>query len=153
MSPALRLEAKLHREIPLAAAMELRVLEASAASVRVAVPLAPNRNHQQTAFGGSLHALGLFAGWSLLQLALDDPRFKVDYVVVQNSSMDYLAPARGAFEAHAQWDASRLAEFHSTLSRKGKARVELEVDLHSGGQLVARLRGRFVAQGAVTSVR
>lgn len=58
------LQAYLHRQIPLSAAMQVSVVSATLDSVVLSAPLAPNINHKYTAFGGSVSALGILAAWS-----------------------------------------------------------------------------------------
>ncbi len=55
------LEAFLHEKIPLTKAMGLHVAESNARRLVLEAPLAANRNHLGTAFGGSLHALPTLA--------------------------------------------------------------------------------------------
>ncbi|MET0363375.1 MAG: YiiD C-terminal domain-containing protein, partial [Sphingobium sp.] len=47
------LQAYLHRQIPLSAAMQVSVQSAALESVTLSAPLEPNINHKSTAFGGS----------------------------------------------------------------------------------------------------
>src|SRR6185437_9570573 len=54
MSASERLERYMHAHIPLVAQMQVKVASADAAGLRLTAPLAPNINHERTAFGGSL---------------------------------------------------------------------------------------------------
>jgi thioesterase domain-containing protein len=56
-----RLQQLLHREIPLSRAMGVTLQASGAEAVILHVPLGPNLNHQQNAFGGSLTTLALLA--------------------------------------------------------------------------------------------
>jgi thioesterase domain-containing protein len=69
MSPA-TLQAYLHEHIPLTRALAVEVVEVGLQRVQLAAPLAPNRNHRQTAFGGSVASLAMLAGWSWLHARL-----------------------------------------------------------------------------------
>ena len=51
------LEAYIHRQIPITAAMGVQVIEATADRVELSTPLAPNINHRETVFGGSAAAV------------------------------------------------------------------------------------------------
>ena len=64
-SPLLsELQATLEREIPMSAQMGIQVHDGGADGLVMKLPLSPNRNHQQTAFAGSLNALCTITGWS-----------------------------------------------------------------------------------------
>ena len=148
-----RLQEILHAEIPLSAAMNLTVVPDGDGFVLDA-PLDPNRNLQNTFFGGSLSALGLLAGWSWLRLALREELLEPD-IVVQRSATDFIAPVRGLARArpHAP-DPETWERFLRTLRRRGKGRIAIEVSIttpldeadplqHSGGDI--RLVGWYAA--------
>ena len=69
---AARLERYMHRTIPLVEQMQVRVVAFDAAGLALTAPLAPNINHEQTAFGGSLASLATLACWGYLWLLLED---------------------------------------------------------------------------------
>jgi len=62
--------AYLHQHIPLSQHLGAAVEAYDGASLRLGAPLAPNLNHRSTAFGGSLSALAILSGWTLLHLNL-----------------------------------------------------------------------------------
>lgn len=141
------LETYLHDHIPLSRAMEVRVISISNQQVTLGAPLTPNINHRDTVFGGSAASVATLAAWSLLHLRLvaaDQP----SRVVIQHSTMDYLAPIAGdftataTFEAAANWDI-----FLRMLTRKGRARIALTAELDYEGQKVGQFHGEFVALG------
>ncbi|WP_018605357.1 YiiD C-terminal domain-containing protein [Uliginosibacterium gangwonense] len=139
------LRSYLHTHIPLAAAMQVEVLQASPEFIALSAPLAPNINHRGTAFGGSIATLATLAGWSLLRVRLDE--FKpLPHLVIQRSSINYLRPINDSFTAQVayppetDWD-----EFLLRLHEKGKARLPLSIEVRTGEQLAARMEGVFVA--------
>lgn len=135
-------ERQLRLDIPLAAALDVRLRSVDENAVEVAAPLAPNLNHEGTAFGGSLFAVGALAGYALVFHLVRD--LKVGYLVLQKSEIDYRKPVTGDFTARATWGADR-ARFANTLRRKGVARVSIEIDLREGEHVRARMTARFVA--------
>jgi thioesterase domain-containing protein len=144
MQPA-ELEQYLREHIPLAAAMQVSVLEIGLAAVRLGAPLAPNINHRDTVFGGSAAAVAILSAWSLLHVrmhALDVP----GRLVIRRNTMHYHAPIRGAFTARsalapdADWQG-----FARTLARRGMARIEALAELDCAGVRVGSLAGEFVA--------
>jgi thioesterase domain-containing protein len=139
------LERYLHEHIPLSAAMGVTVRFATAQSVALAAPLAPNINHRETAFGGSVSALAILAGWSLVRVRLAARRPKCR-IVIQRNCIEYDAPITGDF-----WAISTLAEpaawerFERMLERHGRARVRVVCAVESAEGSCARFEGSFVA--------
>jgi len=138
-------ESYLHEHIPLSAGMGLRVIEASEDRIVVEAPLDPNVNHRETAFGGSVAALGILAGWTQVHLRLRREGCDA-HTVIQESAVRYHGPIHGAFRAtservdQAAWD-----RFTRTLARRGRGRVRLTVRVEADGVLVATFRGSYVA--------
>lgn len=141
------LQSEILTNIPISAAMGVRVVQIEGDSIRLAAPLAPNTNHKSTAFGGSIHALGVLACWALVTNRLQGR--SVGYIVIQDSHIEYLKPVTGDFEAHATWGSQGDAKrFLLALDRKGLARVRVKAEIHTGGFLCAVLVGTFVAEVA-----
>jgi thioesterase domain-containing protein len=140
-------EAYLHEHIPLSLAMRARVVEATPEGITLAAPLEPNLNHHETAFGGSVAALSILAGWALVDLLLRDAGIPA-HTVIQSSEIRYLAPVQAPFEARAlPPDRTAWRRFLATLQRRGRGRVRLEVDVRSGGAVVATVKGAYVSFG------
>lgn len=140
------LEQYLHQHIPLSQAMAVSVISVEPDAVVLKAPLAPNKNHRDTVFGGSASALAMLACWSLLRSRLLDEDID-SRLVIQRNTMDFERPIVGDFTARAtlaapgQWDS-----FTRMLTRKGKARVIAQAILEQGDEVVGRFRGEFVAQ-------
>jgi thioesterase domain-containing protein len=138
------LERYLHQQIPLSAAMGVRVSMATPEHVRLAVPLAPNINHNETAFGGSAAALATLAAWALLHLRLADAGLQAR-LVIQRSSMEYEQPIPGDFEGVCRFtDEAAWERFRATLARRGRARLTLAAHLVYDARRVATFEGDFV---------
>lgn len=144
MSPA-SLQDYLYRHIPLSAAMQVAVREATPTLVELHAPLAPNVNHRGTAFGGSIATLATLAGWSLLRIRLDGMT-PLPHLVIRHSEMAFLAPVPDAFSARTRYPADAdWPAFLDTLAKRGKARLELIIEVLAGETLAARMKGEFVA--------
>lgn len=141
------LEAYLHEHIPLSRAMEVRVERADGDAVVLSAPLAANINHQDTAFGGSVSALAILAGWALVHVRLAAGPGH-GRIVIQRNQIEYLAPMVGRFRARATApEAGAWSRFLRMLERKGVGRVEVtaEVTVEGTEEAGARLRGQYVA--------
>ncbi len=139
------LQRLLDTQFPLARHMGVVVEAAERSGVVLRAPLQPNVNHTGTAFGGSLFAVAVLAGWGWVtcRLALDE--IEAD-TVIQESHMRYLLPVRGALRASLRAPPeSEVEKFRKMLQRSGRGRIGLRVDLDEGEKLAARFEGRFAA--------
>ncbi len=135
----------LHDHIPLTAHMGVGVVAYDEQSVRLSAPLAPNLNHRNTAFGGSLSTLGILAGWTLLHLRLQEAGI-ANRLVIQKSEMDFKRPAMSTLEAVcAQTDLVAWDRFVKMVVEKEKSRMMLVTEIYSEGELVAVNEGVFVS--------
>ncbi|MCE9557693.1 MAG: thioesterase domain-containing protein [Armatimonadetes bacterium] len=135
----------LYKQIPLSAAMEVKVDRMDSTGIELSAPLEPNINHRQTAFGGSLSAVATLAAWTLLHMRLQHESSPAQ-LVIQYGQMDYIAPARGSFVAKcANLEPKEWDRFLNGLTRKGRARIRLQVEVTSGILQVAKFEGEFVA--------
>lgn len=141
---AARLERYMHASIPLVPQMQVRVASFDATGLSLTAPLAPNINHEQTAFGGSIASLATLACWGYLWLLLEDqPRM---HMVVHEAHIRYLKPVTAALTAECAVPAEEsLERFLDTLGRRGKARIELKAGIVQEGRLCAEYVGIFVA--------
>jgi thioesterase domain-containing protein len=141
-NPLVDAERFLHEKIPLSLAMAVRVESHTAGALVLTAPLGPNHNHLGTAFGGSLGALALLAGYGLLWLEIEDPDC---HIVVRSSTLDYRRPVRGQLRAICHRPAeSELAHLRETFRRKGKARIHLRVDVVEDEVVCVAFEGVFV---------
>jgi thioesterase domain-containing protein len=135
----------LHENIPMTAAMAAEVAFYDGRQVTVCVPLRPNRNHSHTAFGGSLAALGIVAGWVLLYLKLKEEGLGFS-LVIGRSSFDFLAPVESDFNATCQlppgWE---WRGFLRSLKRRGRARITLQAEIKDSSAVAGRHKGFYVA--------
>jgi len=137
------IEEFFHAKIPLTAAMRVRVESWDERQLVVTAPLEPNHNHLGTAFGGSLAALLVLAGYGLLWLELGDAE---SHIVVRKSSFEYLLPVKGSLRAICPRPSREVMdEFKQAFARRGKARLELHATIEHEGKTAVEFRGLFVA--------
>jgi thioesterase domain-containing protein len=141
------LQSILHHEIPLTRHLGLKVESYDGQCLTLRAPIAPNINHKSTAFAGSLNAVMTLAGWGLIWLLLDDTDL-AGTIVIQRSDTRYVLPVRDDFIARCQKpSAEEIARFVATLRSRGKARLELAVEVLQEGKLAVAFSGRYVAHG------
>src|SRR5690606_7703385 len=110
--------------LPLAAAMGVVIDAASGQSVQLRAPLPPNSNHEGTAFGGSISAIGLLAGWSLLWCRLYEERIQArPRLVVSHSQTRYIRPIED--DLLCICEVPDLSTWIADLARTGRARREV----------------------------
>lgn len=143
---AQELEAFFHRNIPMTRFMEIHVDRCNQDELVISAPMAPNANHHGTAFGGSIATLAVVCGWGALHLKSQAENLQFE-LVIQKSEMTYLKGierdlrARCALPSGASW-----TRFTDTLSRKGRARLEQQVEVLGGEVVAARLTASYAAR-------
>lgn len=146
-SPEMLIERYLHEQIPLSAAMGVRVRMATAQRVQLTAPLGPNINHNETVFGGSAAALATLSAWTLLHVRMSRAQLR-GRLVIQRSGIEYECPIPGDFDAVCQFaDETAWERFRTTLARRGRARLTLTACLLHAGRRMAGFQGDFVAIG------
>lgn len=140
-----RLQEYLHAHIPLSAAMSAQVLEAGPDGVLLEAPLEPNLNHRDTAFGGSVSALAILAGWALVHVRLRAAGTSAR-TVIQRSEVSFREPVEDAFQARAlPCDPAGWSRFLRTLQRWRRARLAVRVEVLCHGRVVGTMAGEYVS--------
>jgi thioesterase domain-containing protein len=137
------LRRRIHEEFPLARHIGIEVELATDDRVVLSAPFEPNANHNGTAFGGSQFCIAVLTGWAWATRYLAARQVAAD-AVIQESTIRYLAPARGPLRAILQPPHPETVEkFRRMLRRAGRGRIRLNVDVHEGGRLVTQFHGVF----------
>ncbi len=141
---AQELQKTLEHEIPLTQHLELQVVNYDENGLTLKAPLAPNINHKRTAFAGSLNAVVTLTGWGLLWLVLQELEIPAR-VVIQDSTCNYLRPVSNDFSAHCRKpDAAQIDKMAEALKKRGRARIELNVEVRSTTGVAVAFTGRYV---------
>lgn len=111
-----------HGHIPITKHMGITVLAVDDVQISLLTPYAPNINHRETVFGGSISSVGILAGWALLWAKLQTENLQ-SRLVIQASSTNFIRPATDAIVASCQCDRTRWLTFYATLQRHSKARI------------------------------
>src|SRR5690348_17824213 len=89
----LKLQQTLAAEMPICTPMGIRATAWDGRELAMEMPLAPNRNHQYSAFAGSLNALCTIVGWGTVFLMLHREGLSGN-IVIRRSQIRYLRPVR-----------------------------------------------------------
>lgn len=147
-SPLMALEQTLHREMPISVAMAIRPVAWDDGQLSVEMPLEPNRNHQYSAFAGSLNALCTVAGWGSIFLLLRREQLAGN-IVIRRSQIRYFRPVRSARIVAQSLPVAPEAEryFFELLRNMGQSKLDIESQIADAeGPLVA-FSGSYVIQG------
>jgi thioesterase domain-containing protein len=145
-SPLLaELQSKLDREIPVCGQMGIRVHDGGSDELVMRLPLDKNRNHQQTAFAGSLNALCTIAGWSSLYLLLRESGREAN-IVVRRSTIRYHEPVNSSviYARCMPIPAEARQYFLEMLDEKGQAKLDLTVEIAGVEQTAVSFLGSYV---------
>jgi len=137
------LQEYLDHAIPLVPQMQVHVEELSDTGLILSAPLAPNRNHIGTVFGGSLNGIATLACWGLVWLLLHG---RNAHIVIHEGHMKFTRPATGTFSANcALPDRQILEDFVRQYMQRGRARLALHATVNCEGKAVAAFDGSFAA--------
>src|SRR6266700_2044174 len=137
------LQATFAHEIPITQHLGITVVSYQDECLILRAPFAPNINHKATAFAGSLTALATLAGWGLLWVLLKEHNMAAQ-IVIQESVNSYLRPVTSDFSARcSKPDATQIAHFESMLRKRGKARIELAVEIYDREVVAVSFQGRY----------
>jgi thioesterase domain-containing protein len=142
----MKLQKILKSQIPLSSAMGIKVVQCSAAKgVVFRLPLRPNRNHKNTAFGGTLIAAQALASWAWLMCLLAKNNSDAQ-VVVQRQMSEFLAPVTDDFWVQTRVPSkAQIKKFIVTLKKKGKARLLIQAEAKNHKKPACIYAGEYVA--------
>lgn len=143
--PLAELQGTLEREIPMCTQMGIRVHDGGVDGLVMRLPLDRNRNHQQTAFAGSLNALCTIAGWGSVYLLLRELGRRGN-IVIRRSSIRYQEPVASA-EILARClpvTAEAKQYFLEMLDDKGQAKLDLTVEVTGAEGPAVSFSGSYV---------
>lgn len=140
-----RLEADLHRLVPVSAAMGVRVLRLEASALELAAPLRLNHNHAGSGFAGSLYGLATLAGWAYLRHIIAEAGLDA-LLLLGEARVRYHHPCREDLHAATGLADAPRAAFLERLRATGRARVDLAIRLPAAGPPAATVEGRYFAR-------
>ena len=141
----LKLQQTLDREIPLSKAIGLQVASWSDDRLSMRMPLEANKNHQYSAFAGSLNALCTVVGWGTIFLMLGREGLEGN-IVIRRGKIRYLRPvvsseivARGL-----PVDPDELAYFFELIRSKGRSKLDVASEIADEQGPFVTFQGSYV---------
>ena len=128
MNSAAALQAKIHRAIPLSAAMGYEIVELDDAQIVIEAPLEPNINIHGTGFAGSLYSLGVLSAWALCNHLIEEAGLDAELVIAE-ADIRYRAPIRGRIRCCCRLNPNQIQDLVADLRIRGRARIQVEVDI------------------------
>ncbi len=161
-SPPLRdLQAMLEREIPMCGQMGICVHTHGPEGLVMRLPLDQNRNHQQTAFAGSLNAVCTIAGWGTVFLLMKEffhegVSEKEDChsnIVIRRSSIRYHEPVESPdiFARCLPVAETDREYFLEMLREKAQAKLDLTVEIAGLQRPAVLFTGSYVVMRNMAS--
>lgn len=135
-------------DIPVAAAMDIRVAGYDGTTLTVLAPLAPNRNPHATAFAGSLYSLCVLTGWGTVWLALQQRGLRA-HIVAADAGIQYRRAVTGDLVCICTAEPSAFDERLADVAAGGKARFQLTCAIDTDGKRAVT----FTATYAVHAIR
>lgn len=135
----------LKTQIPLINHMGFTPLGWDGKTLQMGAELEPNVNDKGTGFGGSLATVATLCGWSIITLYLRSLG-RDDDVVIRESHLEYFLPVTDDFVAVTSLpEGDALAQFTEKMEAKGRARMDLIIEIHQDDKVALRLSGSYVA--------
>jgi len=144
----LSLGATLDREMPITRSMQVETVSWEGQRLAMKMPLGPNRNHQDSAFAGSLSTLCTVVGWGTLFMLLEQKGLAGN-IVIRRGTIRYLRPVHlpEIVAAGLAIDADELAFFFELLQSKGKSKLDVAVEVADEQGAYVAFKGSYVVHG------
>jgi thioesterase domain-containing protein len=141
------LERTLHREMPISVPMGMRTVSWQDRRLAMQMPLAPNRNHQYSAFAGSLNALCTVVGWGTVFLLVRNEGLAGN-IVIRRGSIRYLRPVRSdvIVARGLPLDPDGEGFFFELLRSKGRSKIDVSAEIADDEGPLVSFTGSYVVQ-------
>lgn len=142
-----KLQQTLMREMPITIAMGIEARCWDGVRLAMQMPLEPNRNHQYSAFAGSLNALCTATGWGTVFLLLESQGMSGN-IVIRRSSIRYHRPVRTPqFIATSLPIPPQALEYFYELQKfKGRTKVDVSAEIADEEGPYVTFTGSYVVQ-------
>lgn len=136
---------EIRAKIPSLALLGMQFIEFSPARVVLAAQFAPNKNHIDTVFGGSLYTACAAACYGLFRAMAEAHGYNEQFIVLKTGNIQYLKPVTKDFEVIAAKDPDFAVEkFVASVKKFGHGKLELISHVMEAGQICATFTGLFI---------
>lgn len=142
-----RLQQTLGKHMPICDAMQITARGWNNRCLAMGMPLGPNKNHQYSAFAGSLSALCTITGWGEVFMLLQNRGLEGN-VVIRRSAIRYLKPVRSE-QIVAQCrplESEQVEYFFELLEGKGRSKIDVAVEIPHRDEPFVVFSGSYVVQ-------
>lgn len=141
------LQQTLRSEMPITIAMGIEVVSWQDERLTVRMPLEPNRNHQYSAFAGSLNALCTIVGWGTIFMLLQRESLPGN-IVIRRGKIRYLRPVRTPefLATGLPIEPDESGYFFELLRSKGRSKIDLSVEISDEQGPYVNFQGSYVVQ-------
>lgn len=141
------LQQTLAAEMPICTAMGIVPAAWDGCRLAMEMPLAPNRNHQYSAFAGSLNALCTIVGWGTVFLMLHDEGLAGN-IVIRRSQIRYFRPVRSEsiVAGNLPLDADAVGFFYELLRSKRCSKIDVSTEIADAEGPLVSFQGSYVVQ-------
>lgn len=137
-------ENTLFQRIPQTKNLGINIVKFDQHQITVHGAFAPNKNHLDIVFGGSIAAISITTAWSLVQSKIEQAGLKGN-LVIKRQEIDYLLPVKTDFECVASFEsADDWESFKQTYQEKGRAKVIVTAQIMSESKATSKFQGIFV---------
>ncbi len=142
-----KLQQTLAAEMPICLPMGIVATTWDGRELAMQMPLAPNRNHQYSAFAGSLNALCTIVGWGTVFLMLHREGLAGN-IVIRRSQIRYFRPVRSeTIVAHGLPIEAEAEQFFFELLRsKGRSKIDVSTQIADDEGPLVSFHGSYVVQ-------
>jgi thioesterase domain-containing protein len=140
-----QLEQIWHTEIPISAAMQIRIESFRDDVLELHAALAPNVNVHGTAFAGSLYAVAALTGWGLVWLKLKEHRLE-GHIVIAEGAIRYERPVAEDIVARARFDSALHAPALARLRDSRRCRLSLTCAIVTTAGSAATFTGEYAVR-------
>jgi len=140
-----RLQETLAVEMPICASIGIRPVSWDGRQLAMQMPLGPNRNHQYSAFAGSLNALCTVVGWGTVFLKLHQQNLAGN-IVIRRSQIRYLRPVRDEVIIARALPLNPGNEdfFFDLLRSKGRSKIDVATEIVDDLGTLVSFHGSYV---------
>ena len=142
-----KLQETLAAEMPICTPMGIVPASWDGVQLAMQMPLSPNRNHQYSAFAGSLNALCTVVGWGTVFLMLHQEGLAGN-IVIRRGQIRYFRPVRTeAIVARGlPIDADAKQFFFELLRSKGRTKIDVSTEIADDEGPLVSFHGSYVVQ-------